>query len=62
MNRVHAFADDRRVAAAASWFARVALAAAFLSAVADRFGVWGGPGTEGGGVGGTWRITRRTSA
>lgn len=31
----------------ACWFARVALAAAFLSAVADRFGLWGLPGTEG---------------
>ena len=40
-------ARDRSIASAASWFARVALAAAFLSAVADRFGLWGGPGTEG---------------
>ena len=28
----------------AAWFARIALAAGFLSAVADRFGLWGGPG------------------
>ena len=31
----------------ASWIARIALAAGFLSAVADRFGFWGAPGTEG---------------
>lgn len=31
----------------ASWFARIALAVTFLSAVADRFGMWGSPGTEG---------------
>lgn len=30
---------------AATIFARLALAAAFLSAVADRFGLWGAPGT-----------------
>ena len=29
---------------AAQWFLRLALAAGFLSAVADRFGVWGPPG------------------
>ncbi len=29
------------------WFVRTALAAAFLSAVADRFGFWGPPGSEG---------------
>jgi hypothetical protein len=29
----------------ASWVARIALAAGFLSAVADRFGVWGAHGT-----------------
>ena len=28
----------------ASWVARIALAAGFLSAVADRFGLWGAPG------------------
>ena len=31
----------------ASIFVRAALAAAFLSAVADRFGLWGPPGSEG---------------
>lgn len=29
------------------WFARVALAAGFLSATADRFGLWGAPGANG---------------
>lgn len=29
---------------AAEWFLRIALAAGFLSAVADRFGLWGPPG------------------
>jgi len=29
---------------AAQWFLRLALAAGFLSAVADRFGMWGRPG------------------
>lgn len=29
------------------WFLRIALAAAFLSAVADRLGWWGGPGSAG---------------
>lgn len=32
-------------------FARLALAAAFLSAIADRFGLWGPPGTAGVGWG-----------
>ena len=32
---------------AAVVFARLALAASFLSAAADRFGLWGGPGTGG---------------
>jgi len=31
----------------AQWLVRMALAAAFLSAVADRFGLWGAPGVEG---------------
>ncbi len=31
----------------AGWIARLGLAAAFLSAVADRFGLWGEPGTPG---------------
>lgn len=37
---------DRRVAAAC-WVARLALAASFLSAVADRLGLWGPPGAAG---------------
>ena len=44
--------DDRsgvssRMLHVASWAARIALATAFLSAVADRFGFWGAPGTAG---------------
>jgi uncharacterized membrane protein YphA (DoxX/SURF4 family) len=42
--------DERRVDSilkAACWGVRIALAAAFLSAVADRFGLWGPPGSEG---------------
>ena len=31
----------------ASWMVRIALAASFLSAVADRFGIWGPPGAPG---------------
>lgn len=31
----------------AQWFLRVALAASYLSAVADRFGMWGSPGEPG---------------
>ena len=31
----------------AVWALRIALAAAFLSAVADRFGIWGAKGTHG---------------
>lgn len=31
----------------AQWFLRIALAAGFLSAVADRFGLWGAPGDPG---------------
>jgi uncharacterized membrane protein YphA (DoxX/SURF4 family) len=31
--------------AAAEWCLRLALSTAFLSAVADRFGLWGGPGS-----------------
>jgi putative oxidoreductase len=37
---------DRRVVAAC-WVVRLALAASFLSAVADRLGLWGPPGTSG---------------
>lgn len=40
------FAQDR-TRLAAMLFVRVALAAAFLSAVADRFGFWGLPGRDG---------------
>lgn len=36
-----------RLVTIASWAVRLALAAAFLSAVADRFGIWGPPGSEG---------------
>jgi uncharacterized membrane protein YphA (DoxX/SURF4 family) len=36
------------------WFLRLALAAGFLSAVADRFGLWGPPGTAGV-IWGAWR-------
>ena len=38
---------SRRMLAAASWAVRIALATAFASAVADRFGFWGAPGTPG---------------
>lgn len=31
----------------ASWIVRIALASAFLSAVADRLGLWGAPGSAG---------------
>lgn len=37
--------EDRRLLYGATLFARVALAAGFVSAVADRFGWWGPPGT-----------------
>jgi uncharacterized membrane protein YphA (DoxX/SURF4 family) len=37
---------DRPVTTA-SWVVRIALAASFLSAVADRFGYWGPPGSDG---------------
>jgi uncharacterized membrane protein YphA (DoxX/SURF4 family) len=37
---------DRRLIAAC-WVVRLALAASFLSAVADRFGLWGPPGAAG---------------
>ncbi len=39
--------DRVRSTAAAALFLRLALAAAFLSAVADRFGLWGPAGTPG---------------
>ncbi|MGV0812084.1 hypothetical protein ABQF34_09005 [Mycolicibacterium boenickei] len=37
--------ENRRLLYTATLFARLALAAAFLSAVADRFGLWGPAGT-----------------
>ncbi|BDT85405.1 DoxX family membrane protein [Nocardia cyriacigeorgica] len=37
--------DSRQVWAGVTLFARLALGIGFLSAVADRFGVWGEPGT-----------------
>ena len=36
--------NKSRTMDAAQWFRRLALAAGFLSAVADRFGLWGPPG------------------
>lgn len=39
--------NNQNILAASVWFARIALAAAFLSAVADRFGLWGPPGATG---------------
>jgi hypothetical protein len=48
MNR---FLDSSRLARFARIALRVALAAGFLSAVADRFGLWGLPGTPGGRLG-----------
>src|SRR6201997_675240 len=36
--------NSTTVVGAAQWFLRVALAAGFLSAVADRFGLWGPAG------------------
>jgi hypothetical protein len=38
--------QDQRIWSAATIFARVTLAAGFLSAAADRFGVWGKAGTN----------------
>jgi uncharacterized membrane protein YphA (DoxX/SURF4 family) len=38
--------QDRRILSAATVFARATLAAGFLSAVADRFGLWGKAGTN----------------
>jgi uncharacterized membrane protein YphA (DoxX/SURF4 family) len=38
--------QDQRIWSAATIFARVSLAAGFLSAVADRFGLWGKAGTN----------------
>src|ERR1043166_8955493 len=36
--------NSATIVGAAQWFLRVALAAGFLSAVADRFGLWGPAG------------------
>ncbi len=41
------FMSESGWASAAGWFLRVALAAGFLSAVADRFGLWGPVGAPG---------------
>ncbi|MEW2478605.1 hypothetical protein AB0876_03345 [Mycobacterium sp. NPDC049093] len=38
--------ENKLLLRGATLFARVALAAGFLSAVADRFGLWGPPGTS----------------
>jgi hypothetical protein len=42
-----AMSDRIQSTAVAAIFLRLALAAGFLSAVADRFGLWGPPGTPG---------------
>lgn len=39
--------NDRTILSSARWFLRLGLAAGFLSAVADRFGIWGAPGAPG---------------
>lgn len=39
--------ESDRITRLACWAVRLALAAAFLSAVADRLGVWGPPGASG---------------
>ena len=39
--------DSHRLRIGAEFTLRIALAAGFLSAVADRFGFWGAPGTPG---------------
>ena len=38
---------NRRILSLAGWAVRIALATAFASAVADRFGLWGPPGAAG---------------
>jgi uncharacterized membrane protein YphA (DoxX/SURF4 family) len=45
--RASSAAAAGRLVGLAAWAVRLALAAAFLSAVADRFGIWGPPGSEG---------------
>jgi uncharacterized membrane protein YphA (DoxX/SURF4 family) len=39
--------DREAVLKSATWFLRLSIAIDFLSAVADRFGLWGGPGAPG---------------
>lgn len=39
--------NEKTILRAAQWFLRLGLAAGFLSAVADRFGLWGAPGAPG---------------
>lgn len=39
--------NPSRMLSSAKWFLRLGLAAGFLSAVADRVGLWGPPGTPG---------------
>ncbi len=38
--------NKARIMGAAQWFLRLTLAAGFLAAVADRFGLWGPPGAS----------------
>ena len=38
--------NKARIMGAAQWFLRLTLAAGFLTAVADRFGLWGPPGAS----------------
>lgn len=45
--QVNGFLESARLTRFAALALRVALAAGFLSAVADRFGLWGMPGTPG---------------
>lgn len=39
--------NNKSYYSATEWFLRIALAITYLSAVADRFGIWGPAGTEG---------------
>jgi uncharacterized membrane protein YphA (DoxX/SURF4 family) len=50
--------DDQRIWSAVTIFARLALASGFLSALADRFGLWGEPGTGQVGWGSFQRFTQ----
>jgi len=47
--------NEKSVLSGARWFLRLGLAAGFLSAVADRFGLWGMPGDPGV-AWGEWRV------